>query len=227
LIARKNYAGALAKLDAAEKICGDNITSVLYERAIVLDKLGRYEPALADIDRWLSRAKGDIQALLLKSTIEHNLQKDKEAIQTVTRAMETKPATLLDYLQGAVKGNAGKAMFYNNRAWYKLALGQVKEALSDCDQSLSIDPRLSTAYDTRGMAFYLLKDYNQAEKDFSRSIALNASDIKNRKGATADGGGYYHRAIARLALGDTKGSAEDMERFKSLDYKPEPWEPKP
>jgi rhomboid protease GluP len=227
LIVSKDYPAALAKLDSAQKICGDKITSVLFDRAMVLDKMDRYDLALADIDRWLSREKDDVQALLLKSTLEHNLGKDREAITTVSKALDIKPATLLDYFNGAVKGNGGKALFYNNRAWYKLALGGAKEALADCDQSLSIDPRLSTAYDTRGVAFYLLKDYPQAEKDFSRSIALNASDIKNRKGATADGGGYYHRAIARQALGDTKGAAEDMERFKSLDYKPEPWEPKP
>ncbi len=150
LMISKEYSKALDKLNAAQSLCGDKITSVLFDRAIALDKLDHYDLALKDIDLWLSREKDDVQALMLKSTIQHNLGQDQEAIDTVTRSLDIKPTTLLDYFKGAVKGNMGQAMLYNNRAWYKLSLGQPKQALEEIDKSLSIDPRLATAYDTRG-----------------------------------------------------------------------------
>jgi membrane associated rhomboid family serine protease len=226
LMNSSDNAGALVKLNAAQSLCGNKVTEVLYARAIVFERLKKFDLALQDIDRWLSANQNDVHALTLKSTIQHNLGNNTGAIESATRTIEVKP-TLLELAMHPIFGEQDKAMSYNNRAWYKLSAGQTKEALTDSDKALALAPRAAVSYDTRGMAFYMLKDYSQAERDFSRSIALNASDIKNKKGATADGGGYYHRAIARLALGDAKGAKEDLDRFHTLDYKPEPWEPKP
>jgi membrane associated rhomboid family serine protease/Flp pilus assembly protein TadD len=224
---KKEYAQALDKLNAAQAIASNKVSPILYERAGVLQKLEHFDLALQDIDLWLLHEKSDVGALMLKAAILHDLKKDDQAVESVTKALEVKPATIMDYFNGALKSNLGQAMLYNNRAWFKLSLGHVKEALTDCDKSLSIDPKLATAYDTRGVAYLMIKDFPQAKKDFDRSIQLNASALKHKNGATEDGAGYCHRAIAKSALGDKAGAQQDMDRFKSLDYKPEPWEPKP
>jgi membrane associated rhomboid family serine protease/Tfp pilus assembly protein PilF len=226
-VKKKHFAQALDKLNYAQDISSNKDTALLFDRAGVLEKLDQYDPALKDVNLWLEHEKGDVLALVLKAGILHDLKKDEQAIETINQALRQKPITIMDYFNGAVKGNAGQGMLYNNRAWFKLSLGQVKEALADCDKSLSIDRRLATAYDTRGVAYLMLKDFGQAQKDFSRSLELNAAFVKGKPDATEDGAGYYHRAIARLALGDKAGAKEDMDRFKSLDYRPEAWEPKP
>ncbi|MBS2008115.1 MAG: rhomboid family intramembrane serine protease [Cyanobacteria bacterium SZAS TMP-1] len=227
LIKKKDYVPALAKLNEAQALAKNKVSAILFDRAGVLDEMKDYPPALSDITTWVGEHPKDAQALMLRAAILHKMNRDEEAIESVTRALEIKPTTLVDYFSGMMQVRAGQAMLYNNRAWFELSAGKTDKGVEDAVKSIELDKRLATAYDTRGFAFYMLKDYDKAQKDFSRSIEFNQQDIKNKKGATEDGAAYYHRALARFALGDREGGKQDMERFNSLDYKPEPWEPKP
>src|SRR5208283_3158922 len=108
-----------------------------------------------------------IESLRTKSYILHKLGRDDQAIEYVNRALDVKPATtILDYLSGTAKTKRNQAGFYNDRAWFKLGLGQIKEALTDCDQALALNDKMATAYDTRGTAYLMLKDFSQAQRDF-------------------------------------------------------------
>jgi len=227
LIKKKDFKNALVILNSAQTISPNKCSAVLFDRAGVLEELDMHDVALTDISAWVGEHPKDAQALMRKSGILHNLNRNDEAIAVVTQALEMKPASWTDYFNGALQASAAQAMLYNNRAWFKLSAGRAKEALDDVNQSLELNKRLGTAFDTRGVAFYMLKNFDAAQRDFSRAIELNIAEIKNKKGATEDGAGYYHRACARFALGDKAGGQADMDRFKSLDYKPEPWEPKP
>jgi len=225
---KDDFAQALVKLNAAQEASPNKVSSILLDRAEILEQLDQHEAALKDINLWLTQNKDSVEGLRTKSYILHKLGKEEAAIQCVNLALDVNPpSTILDFLSGTAKNKRNQAGFYNDRAWFKLGLGQIKEALADCDQALSLNGQMTTAYDTRGTAYLMLKDFTQAEKDFSRSLELSGAESNRKKGDTESGAAYYHRAIARSALGDKDGAKEDMDRFKSLDYKPEPWEPKP
>ena len=227
LVKKKDFAKALELLNSAQAISPTKNSAVIFDRAAVEDELKQLDPALADISVWLGEHPKDVKAHMLKAAILHKLNRDEEAITSVSAALDVKPSSWMDNFSGTAPTRAGQAMLYNNRAWFELSAGKAKEGLEDVNQSLEIDKNLYTAFDTRGVAFLMLKNFDAAQKDFNRAIELNSAEIKNKKGATEDGAAYYHRACARVALGDKTGAQADMDRFKSLDYKPEPWEPKP
>jgi tetratricopeptide (TPR) repeat protein/V8-like Glu-specific endopeptidase len=92
----------------------------------------------------------------------------------------------------------------------KLKKGDNQGALTDFNQSISIDPNFVKAYHSRGMARYRLGDKRGAFNDYDRAIQLNQSNFNYAYT-------YGNRASARNDLGDKRGAITDYNRAIQLD----------
>jgi tetratricopeptide (TPR) repeat protein len=88
-----------------------------------------------------------------------------------------------------------------------LQKGQYRAAINELTDAIAAKPDLPLAWNARGYAFLLLRDYKNAIKNFDWAIELNP------KYANA----YHNRSIARKAAGDTEGAAADEKRAKQLE----------
>ena len=59
---------------------------------------------------------------------------------------------------------------FNQLCWYMSLTGRPADALPHCNRSLSLDPNLYYAYDSRGLALALLGDYEKAVEDFTKFL---------------------------------------------------------
>jgi protein O-mannosyl-transferase len=95
---------------------------------------------------------------------------------------------------------------YQERGLFNLGTGRYPEAVEDLSTALAIAARLGMPENYnilahRGEALRLAGRHDEAVRDFSAAIALNPHPV------------YFHlRGLARKALGDAAGAAEDLVR---------------
>ena len=58
----------------------------------------------------------------------------------------------------------------NNLCWFMSVGGRAAEGLPYCERALNVDPDYSLAYDSRGLAYAMLGDYEKAIEDFKRFL---------------------------------------------------------
>ena len=58
----------------------------------------------------------------------------------------------------------------NNLCWFMCLGGRAEEGLPYCERALSIDSDYYLAYDSRGLAYAMLGDYEKALKDFTKFL---------------------------------------------------------
>jgi tetratricopeptide (TPR) repeat protein len=89
-----------------------------------------------------------------------------------------------------------------------LQKGQYRAAIDELTQAIASKPDLALAWKPGGYAYLLLRDLNNAVKDFDRAIELNPKYANS----------YRNRSSARNAVGDAEGAAVDRERAKQLEF---------
>jgi hypothetical protein len=94
---------------------------------------------------------------------------------------------------------------YNNRCWARAALGDLQDALKDCDEALRLKPGLAIAFDSRGLVDLKLGRNADAIRDYSASIDKDPRSVSS----------LFGRGLAtRRSGGD--GSV-DLDLAKSMD----------
>ncbi len=116
------------------------------------------------------------------------------SIQAATPAPPTGPQTASDY---------------SDRGMSRQAKGDLDGAISDYNQSLTLDPKNSEAFYRRGLARQAKGDFNGALADDTQVIALNP------KRANA----FSNRGFIKQALGDADGALADYAQALLLDPK--------
>jgi tetratricopeptide (TPR) repeat protein len=85
----------------------------------------------------------------------------------------------LEYLERRI-ALVPDSLSYNNRAFIRFKKGDLTRAIEDAHRAIELDTNSSQAYDTRGMIFHALEDYQNALRDFDKAITLlelgNSSD---------------------------------------------------
>jgi tetratricopeptide (TPR) repeat protein len=92
---------------------------------------------------------------------------------------------------------------------FKMKFRNIQEAIVDCDRAITLNPKHTNAYLTRGAVKIALRDFQGAIDDFDRAITLNP------KYALA----YNNRGAAKIALKDFQGAIDDFDRAIILDPK--------
>jgi len=84
--------------------------------------------------------------------------------------------------------------------------GRYREAIAELDEAIRLAPGLAPAYNARGYARYLLRNYAGAIEDLTQAIRLNPKYVN----------AYEIRSWAKRAAGDLTGAAADLQRAKQL-----------
>ncbi len=85
-------------------------------------------------------------------------------------------------------------------------VGKEDRALAICDEVISIDNKLETAYFVRGLIHLQYENYTEAVADFNRAIELQNSNFQY----------YFYRAVAFDALDKFKETETDLKRVLEL-----------
>ena len=124
----------------------------------------------------------------------------KDAAQTVRDQLnETIDKTTLAIRSGRLSG-ADLAGAYCLRSSARSHLGLSKDALADADQAVKLMPNASDQLRCRAYALFAAGDFEKAITDYSKSIALGATDVKI----------LQLRGIAKFYAGRLAEAAEDL-----------------
>jgi hypothetical protein len=86
--------------------------------------------------------------------------------------------------------------------------GRYREAIVELTEAVRLAPHFALAFNARGFALILLRDWAGAIKDLNEAIVLNPAYVN----------AYQLRAIARRAVGDAPGAAADLKRSQQLAH---------
>jgi hypothetical protein len=86
--------------------------------------------------------------------------------------------------------------------------GQYREAIAELTEAIRVAPDFARAYNARGYALALLRDWAAAIADLDQAIRLNPS-YENA---------FALRSMARKAVGDALGAAADLKRSQQLAH---------
>ncbi|MEO6969811.1 MAG: tetratricopeptide repeat protein [Chthoniobacterales bacterium] len=70
-----------------------------------------------------------------------------------------------------------RALAYGNRGWAYLSLERDLDAINDFNSALAIDPNLGFALLDRGLAFHRRGEFDQAQADYDKVIALDPNSL--------------------------------------------------
>ncbi|MEO8097053.1 MAG: tetratricopeptide repeat protein [Acidobacteriota bacterium] len=80
--------------------------------------------------------------------------------------------------------------------------GKAAEGILAYDKAIQLQPGMALAWNARGFAYYMTKDYPKAIRDLSEAIRLDPNYLN----------AIHNRSLARRASGDTAGSDSDHAR---------------
>ncbi len=187
--ARKDYVRAVDLLAAALKAAPD--ASLFFNRAVMLQQLGRHREAVSDYTAALRLRRDDLDALFNRAVSFDALGETGNA--------------LLDY-EMIIARNASHVPALLNRGRARAAGGAYAEALSDFARVAEIDPRHAGAHYNAGEALRSLERYEEAIAAFDRALAIDANHANawNNRGLAlealnrpADAVASYDQALAR------------------------------
>jgi len=202
-------------LAAAEKyytlaiLYGPNSPTPYYNRGLVYWDQGEVDNAINDYTDSLFRNPRDPKALHFRgfAYFERNRPGDViRAIDDFSKSIEFDDTVLENYfsrgvaytkLGGAHDDQSLKDFHHvlsvdsdhkgslNNLCWFMSLGGRAAEGLPYCERALGIDPDYHLAYDSRGLAYAMLGDYEKAIEDFDRFLewlGTQPSDTYERYG---------------------------------------------
>lgn len=108
-------------------------------------------------------------------------------------------------LQDASAWKADETVTRYNLGKLKLSKGDSKGAIADLSEAIRLNPKYSPALMDRAAAYVAEGEYMNAQKDLD--AALNGEKTCE---------GFYNRAMARLAIGDSSGAVSDIGEAKNF-----------
>lgn len=209
--AEKNFSEAL--------IFAPENKTYLVLRADVLAEEKRYDLALQDIDRLLSREPRSASLLFEKGTICLRSNDTICALNAFTDAtqydsqnpaawsalglvylMQDRQNDALAALTNSINQGSKWAGDYINRGIIFYRLHNYRSALADYDKAVSLAPRDAQCYYNRGVLRQELGDYNRALEDFNQVVELDPEQVEV----------HYQRGLVLLHLNQWKDALADF-----------------
>jgi tetratricopeptide (TPR) repeat protein len=107
-------------------------------------------------------------------------------------------------LQEASAWKSDEALTKYNLGRLKLVKGDSKGAIADLTEAIRVNPKYSPALMDRASAYAAAGEYMNAQKDLDAALSGEK---------TVEG--FYNRAMARLAIGDSSGAVSDIAEAKN------------
>jgi tetratricopeptide (TPR) repeat protein len=169
---------------------GERDTRAFYLRGVALYKLGKFESALADLNKVVEMAfvglpkkffsrlytyRGDLYFAKHENVRAfQDIQKAITLEPTYSRAYSDRGTMLLSQknyndaladFSKAIELGPPESYYYSNRACCLIQLGKLQQALCDANEAVKLDSKGPSAYRIRANIFEKLGDVEQAKKD--------------------------------------------------------------
>jgi len=182
---RNDFNHAIADFNEAIRL-DPNWSPAYYCRGRMYYTEKDYDRALADLDRAIQLNSRYANAFFVRGVVHRAKGDVSQAIADYDHAIQINPVD---------------AVAYGFRCGARIAAGQdLHAALSDCNESLRLEPRETWTITHRGFAYLKLGDANQAIADFDAALSIDAQDAWP----------LYGRGLARWDNGDTAGGQADV-----------------
>jgi Tfp pilus assembly protein PilF len=181
----------VASLAAQRREPGRADVGELIDRAEAMRRRGD-DAAEREFARALQADPNSAKAHLGMAKIHHAKGRLSEAIREYSEAIRAEP---------------NDAAAFVGRATAHAVGGDLQAALADYEQAIRINRDLAIAYVGQGAILTRLNRPAEAIAACSRAIALDAGNAK----------AYYNRAVAREAMKDKEGAAQDFRKAIELD----------
>jgi tetratricopeptide (TPR) repeat protein len=86
-------------------------------------------------------------------------------------------------------------------------IGELKLALADCDEAIRLNPKVAAVYDSRGLTYLKMRQWQAAMADFTSALQLNPKLASS----------LYGRGLAKLRSGDLAGGKTDMAAAHAIE----------
>lgn len=184
-----DYDRAMKDYDLAIQL-NPNFAPPYNNRGVIYQKQGDYDRAIRDFDESIKLSSNYADAYANRAETYQIKHDYGRAVQ--------------DY-DNAIRIDPNFKAIWNGRCWTRAVIGQLQAALADCNKALSVQPNAAT-YDSRGLAYLKLGQYDMAIKDYNSALRLEP------RLASA----FYGRGLAKLKKGDRTGGEADMAAAKAL-----------
>jgi tetratricopeptide (TPR) repeat protein len=184
-----DYDRAIKDYDLAIKLNPNNFKPY-NNRGVAYQNKGDYDRAIRDFDEAIKLNPNSAHAFANRGETYQLRDEFERAVQDYDKAITIEPSL---------------KEIWNGRCWARAIIGQLEGALTDCNKALSVQPNAET-YDSRGLTYLKLGEYNLAIKDYSSALRLEP------KLASA----IYGRGLAKLKKGDKTGGQADIAAAKAL-----------
>lgn len=232
----KNYAEALVALEKVIEIKPDFELAwlVWYWKAETLYNLKKYPEALVAIDRAMQLKKEEPKLYQLRGFILSDLERDPEAEEALTKAIELKPSVQSYMIRASVRSEwdtyKERAVADNTKAielqpnlsiLYYLRSARLIDgnfyfsaAIRDIETAIKLDPNKMDYYWLRGNIHWQLKDNQATIADYTKVID-NPSEIDSSRLSSA----YSFRGSAYHNLEEYNKAIADINKAIELDPK--------
>ncbi|KAL2633445.1 hypothetical protein R1flu_004924 [Riccia fluitans] len=139
-------------------------------------------------------------------SFESDSRQSLKGQRTSTAFWAATAMTFLDVPKSrAITSHSGEA--YKGRAHAMITMGMFKEAVTELDISITLQPEAPGTFSIRGIAKSLLEDYSGALVDADRGIELDPKYS----------GWYQERGILKRILGNLEGALVDLNKALELE----------
>lgn len=215
-----------------QPVAADSVTVRESERTakvkqiqLLLDK-GQHKPALALAIEGATKYKADAMFLLLQSRALESMQRHKEALISIDKAIQLEPqspgcwaqkvkvvgelddnAALHKAVNTAIKLNSKDALVWGYKAMLETNEGKWESAIASANRAIKLDPKLSGPYTSRGLAYLTLNKYELALQDANLFI-----DLEPRRAT-----GYNNRGLLKTRLHRFGSALKDLDMAIKLE----------
>ncbi|MFA6584735.1 MAG: tetratricopeptide repeat protein, partial [Elusimicrobiaceae bacterium] len=222
----RNGQFAKAEADYTRAITGGMENELRLERANIYYLLGNFEAAAGDYITYLSSSPQNYAAAAGLAQTYITQRKAKEAVDAAIKAVQLRPQSAetlcllgqsyellgdttaaVSAYSGAIEKSSTNYLARANRAKLYLEAKELGKAVTDADAAISANEYMPYAYTIRGQAYFEMKNYAAAEKDFLKVAAITPHDAKIRL------------PLARIYFGsDTSAAITQLESAMESDY---------
>lgn len=135
--------------------------------ALVLDRLGDHDTALAELDLCLAREPDDVRTLLARAAVRAALSRLPDAEDDVRRALRAEPASAGAHVALGV-------LLSRKGLW--------REAIPPLRRAVELDPGRAAVWDQLGEALNHVDDLDGALQAFHRSMELRPNSARALRG---------------------------------------------
>jgi tetratricopeptide (TPR) repeat protein/predicted aspartyl protease len=228
--ARQDFASAIAELDQAVKLNASDPEN-FYQRGLAHWQNRQPRLAMDDFDAAIKLKPDYIQALIARGSLRMRVNEaaaradfdsalavapnDPNSLQQISQAFmragkfDDAIASLSKWISGHPKDDALPTVL-NERCFARaLANKEMELALEDCNLAIKKGPSNSAVYDSRGLVYLRLGQWDKSIADYDKSIKLQPKSAWP----------LYGRGLAKQKKGLKAESDKDMQNAIAIDPK--------